>query len=150
MARADEIRDRDYRALANFRYQIRKFMRFSEEVARKAGLEPRHHQSLLAIKGLPAGTSPTVGELAEQMQIQHHSAVELVDRLAQRGLMKRDRSGKDRRQVFLSLTPRGEKILRELSMHTRAELRSNVPTLVRTLKSLLAESDVRPARKVRR
>lgn len=138
MARADEIRDRDYRALAEFRYQIRRFMRFSEEVARKHGLEPRHHQAILAIKGLPEGVAPTVGELAERMQIQHHSAVELADRLAQRGLIRRDRSSKDRRQVLLTATPKAEKMLRELSVHTRAELRSSAPAFVRALRSLLA------------
>ncbi len=137
MPHSDDIRERDYRALAEFRYQVRRFLRFSEEVARQHGLEPRHHQAMLAIKGLPDGAAPTVGELAEQMQVQHHSAVELVDRLAQRGLVKRERSGTDRRQVLLSVTPKGERMLRELSVHTRAELRSKVPNLVRTLKSLL-------------
>ncbi len=72
----------DYQALAELRYQVRLFLHFSEEAARKAGLEPQQHQLMLAIKGLPKGMRPTIGTLAERMQIQHHSTVELVNRLS--------------------------------------------------------------------
>lgn len=124
----------DYQSLAELRYQIRRFLHFSEQAARKAGLEPRQHQLMLTLKGLPAGTRPRIGELAERMQIQHHSAVELVNRLAAGGYVRRHRGGEDRREVLLSLTAKGEKILRELSLHHKDELRKRGPALVATLK----------------
>ncbi len=123
----------DYRALAELRYQIRLFLRFSEEAARKMSLEPQQHQLMLALKGLPPGIRPTIGTLAERLQIQHHSAVELVNRLSAGGLVRRNRSGEDRRQVLLGLTPKGEKVLRELSIGHKTELRSQGPALVAAL-----------------
>lgn len=124
----------DYQSLAELRYQIRRFLHFSEQAAREAGLEPRQHQLMLTLKGLPVGTRPRIGELAERLQIQHHSAVELVNRLAAGGYVRRHRGGQDRREVLLSLTAKGEKILRELSLHHKDELRMQGPALVATLK----------------
>ena len=124
----------DYESLAELRYQIRRFLHFSEQAARKAGLEPRQHQLMLTVKGLPEGTRPRIGELADRLQIQHHSAVELVNRLAAGGLVRRHRGAEDRREVLVSLTPRGEKMLRELSLHHKAELRTQGPALVAALK----------------
>jgi DNA-binding MarR family transcriptional regulator len=126
----------DYQALAEFRYQIRRFQRFSEDTARQAGIEPQHHQIMLAIKGKPAGEEPRIGYLAEHLQIQHHSAVELVDRLVKKGLIARTRSAEDRREVLVKLTPRGEQVVSELTSHTSAELRSAVPALVAILRKL--------------
>jgi DNA-binding MarR family transcriptional regulator len=123
----------DYESLAELRYQIRCFLSFSERAARAAGLEPRQHQLMLGLKGLPRDARPTIGELAERLQIQHHSAVELVNRLAATGYLRRMRGGEDRREVLVSLTPRGEKVLRKLSLHHRAELRSAGPMLVKAL-----------------
>ena len=123
----------DYESLAELRYQIRCFLSFSEQAARAAGLEPRQHQLMLGLKGLPRGARPTIGELAERLQIQHHSAVELVNRLAATGYLRRTRGGEDRREVLVSLTSRGEKVLRKLSLHHRAELRSAGPMLVKAL-----------------
>ena len=114
----------DYQALAEMRYQIRRFLHFSERSVRKAGLEPRQHQLMLALKALPPDVRPRIGELAERLLIQHHSAVELVNRLAKAGFVRRDRADSDRREVLLSLTPKGEKVLRELSLHHRTELRT--------------------------
>ncbi len=116
---AKELNEPDYQSLAELRHQIRRFLHFSEQAARDAGLEPRQHQFMLALKGMPAGVRPRIGELAARLQIQHHSAVELVNRLAARGYVRRQRSGQDRREVLLSLTPRGEDILRHLSLHHR-------------------------------
>jgi DNA-binding MarR family transcriptional regulator len=124
----------DYQSLAELRYQIRRFLYFSEQAAREARLEPRQHQLMLTLKGLPVGTRPRIGELAERLQIQHHSTVELVNRLAAGGYVKRHRGGEDHREVLLSLTPKGEKILRELSLHHKAELRMRGPALVAALK----------------
>ena len=124
----------DYQSLAELRYQIRRFLYFSEQAARKSGLEPRQHQLMLAIKGLPEGVRPRVAELAERLQIQHHSTVELANRLSRRGYVRRRRGGEDRREVLLSLTPKGEKVLRDLSLHHRAELRMQGPALITALR----------------
>jgi DNA-binding MarR family transcriptional regulator len=123
----------DYQALAELRFQIRRFLHFSELAARKMRLEPQQHQLMLALKGLPTGTHPTIGKLAERLQIQHHSTVELVNRLSARGLVRRSRAGEDRRQVLLVLTPKGEKVLRELSVGHKAELGTRGPALVSAL-----------------
>ena len=130
----------DYQTLAELRYQIRLFLHFSEEAARIAGLEPRQHQLMLALKGLPKGVRPRIGELAERLQIQHHRTVELVNRLATGGYVKRRRGGDDRREVLLSLTPKGEKVLRDLSLHHRAELRMQGLVLVAALKRAIQAS----------
>jgi DNA-binding MarR family transcriptional regulator len=124
----------DYQALAELRYQIRNFLHFSEQAARRAGLEPRQHQLMLSLKGLPHGMRPSIGALAQRLRIQHHSAVELVNRLAQGGYVQRGRAGEDRRAVLLSLTRKGEKILRELSIDHRAELRVQGPALIAALR----------------
>lgn len=124
----------DYRALSEFRYQIRKFLHFSQQVAAEAGLEPRQHQLMLAVKGLPSNRHPRIADLAERLQIRHHSAVELVNRLAAQGYVERHRAEGDRREVMISLTSKGEKILRKLSLHHRAELRTQGPALVVALK----------------
>lgn len=144
---APHKRELDFRALADFRYEIRRFLNFSEHAARAAGLEPQQHQALLAIKGLPPGRRPTVGVLAERLQLQHHTAVELSMRLRAKGLVQRKRGANDRREVLLALTSRGERVLRELSLPHRAELRSAGPTLLRALEAVIhGERRARPAR----
>ena len=94
---------------------------------------------MLAIQGIPAGQPATVGEIAERLQIQHHSAGELVDRLAQRGLIVRSRADQDRRQVTVSLTAQGTAVLGELTRHHLAELRSAGPRLVAALGALIGD-----------
>ncbi|WP_322480614.1 MarR family winged helix-turn-helix transcriptional regulator [Thermogemmatispora sp.] len=130
----------DYRALAEFRYQIRRFLRFSEQVAREAGLEPQHYQLLLALKGLPEGRKATITELAERLQIQHHSAVELLNRLAERDLVRKQRDTLDQRQVIISLTPHGEQVLHTLAAYHRAELQIVGPALVAALQAILQDT----------
>jgi DNA-binding MarR family transcriptional regulator len=127
----------DYESLAELRYQIRRFLRFSEQASRMAGLEPRQHQLMLALKGLPKNVRPRIGELAERLQIRHHSAVELVNRLSAGGYVRRHRGGEDGREVLLSLTPKGEEVLSELSLHHRAELRMRGPDLLSALRRVL-------------
>lgn len=127
----------DYESLAELRYQIRRFLHFSEQAAREAGLEPRQHQFMLAVKGLPPGIRPLIGTLAERLQIQHHSAVELVDRLSRAGFIRRQRDAIDGRQVLLSLTAKAEKVLRELSLAHKAELRTAGPALQAALVRVL-------------
>ncbi len=130
----------DYEALGEFRYQIRCFLRFTEEAAREAGIEPRHHQLMLAVKAAGEEAEPCIGHLAERLQIQHHSAVELVDRLTKKGFITRTRSMKDRREVHVQLTARGERILEQLTFHARAELCSAAPALVTTLRKLTSHT----------
>src|SRR4029453_8398893 len=91
----------DFKAMAELRYQIRRFLRFSENAARQAGIEPQQHQLLLAARGLTSGLKPTIGVLTERMQLQHHSTVELIDRLVERGFLFRLRSTDDKRQVLV-------------------------------------------------
>ena len=134
------LTQRDYESLAEFRHQIRRFLRFSERAARGAGLEARQHQMLLALKGLPPNVRPKIAELAERLQIQHHSAVELVNRLEAGGFVKRERGSQDKREVLLRLTSRGEKVLRELSLHHRSELRLQGPALLESLQQLISDS----------
>jgi DNA-binding MarR family transcriptional regulator len=127
----------DYQSLAEFRHQIRRYLRFSEKVVRNAELEPRQYQLLLALKGLPPTVRPRIAELAEQLQIQHHSAVELVDRLENSGLVRRERGTNDRREVLVMLTGAGEKVIRELVIHHRMELSSRGPALLEALNGVL-------------
>ena len=126
-----------FRALADFRYQIRIYLNGSEQAARKVGLEPQQYLLLLALRGLPVGRAASIRELAERMQLRHHSVVELVDRLERRLLLRRERSRTDRRQVIVHLTPRGEKILTRLAKQRIAELRTSAPALVRALTALI-------------
>jgi DNA-binding MarR family transcriptional regulator len=123
----------EFRALAEFRYRIRIFLNGSEEAARKAGLEPQQYLLLLAVRGLPLGREASIRDLAERMQLRHHSVVELADRLERRSMLRRERSRDDQRKVILRLTPRGEKILTRLARQRIAELRTAAPALVRAL-----------------
>ena len=127
----------DYQALAEFRYQIRKFLRFSEQAVQAGGLERGQYQLLLAIKGMPEGVRPRIRELANRMQIQHHSAVELINRLEAGGYVRRERAQEDRREVLLALTPKGERVLAELALHHHNELRNAAPDLVAALRRLM-------------
>lgn len=126
--------------MAELRYQIRRFLRFSENAAREAGIEPQQHQLLLAVKGLPDGAKPTISGLAERMQLQHHSTVELIDRLVDRGFICRLRATDDRRQVLIKLTHDGENFLQKLALHHLHELQSVGPTFVKVLQSLITTS----------
>ncbi len=127
----------DYRALAAFRYELRAFLAFSEQAARAAGIEPQQHQLLLAVGGLPAGQRPNIRTLAERLCVQHHTTVALVDKLEQRGLVLRERSSADKREVLVRLTGDGAKLLRELSRLHRSRLQSKGPELLEALGSIL-------------
>lgn len=127
----------DYATLATLRYQIRRFLRVRELAARAAGIEPQQYVVLLQLKGLEAGAPTTVGTLAERLQVRHHSAVELVDRLARRGMVVRRRDQRDRRGVVLRLTPRGKAVIRRLALQSLAELETEGPALVALLGRLI-------------
>jgi len=113
-----------YRAMAEFRYQIRRFLSFSERVAQAAGVEPQQHQLMLCVRGLPPGLRPTIRTLADRLLLKHHSVVELVDRSERQGLVRRVADRHDRRQVLVEVTPKGERILHRVFSQNRERLRS--------------------------
>lgn len=127
----------DYRALAAFRYELRSFLAFSEQAARAAGIEPQQHQLLLTVGGLPTGMRPNIRTLAERLCVQHHTTVALVDKLEERGLVLRERSTEDKREVLVRLTGHGAKLLRNLSRLHRRRLRSAGPELLDALDRIL-------------
>lgn len=127
----------DYRALADFRHEIRRFLRVSEDAARAAGLEPQQHQVLLAIKGAPHGSMATIAWLAERLQVRHHSLVGLVDRLTHRGLVERSRDPGDQRRVIVTLTDAGQAILHDLSVFHQDEIRARAPGLLKAMTAIV-------------
>lgn len=141
--------DADYRAIAAFRAGLRRFMRFSEDAARAAGLSPQQHQLLVAIRGHTGIEPPTIGDLARALQVKHHSAVGLVDRMVQGGYVQRKGSTVDNRRVHVVITPAGEEVLRSLTAAHRQEyqhLHEVLKRLTAELEANLpAEKDVRSA-----
>jgi DNA-binding MarR family transcriptional regulator len=135
-----DLTDDQYGDLAEFRRQIREFLHFSECTAKEHGIEPQQHQLLLAVHGLPEGVRPTIREIASRLFIQHHSAVELVNRLEATGTIARHPGPEDRREVWLKLTPAGRTILRRLALAHRTELERSGPELARALLSVLRHS----------
>jgi DNA-binding MarR family transcriptional regulator len=114
----------DFEVLADFRYQIRKFVRFSEQLARQHGIKPQQYQLLLQIKGYPGRDWATVGELAERLQAQHHGVVALISRCEKLGFVERRRSSEDRRRIEVRLLKKSHKFLDKLARLHRAELLS--------------------------
>ena len=112
----------DFETLADFRYQIRKFVRFSEQLALRHGLQPQQYLLLLQVKGYPGREWATVGELAERLQAQHHGVVALISRCEKLGLVERRRSSEDRRRIEIRVRAKGEKLLNKLARLHRAEL----------------------------
>ncbi len=127
---------RDYQTLSEFRHLLQRFLAFSQAAAHEAGLAPRQHQALLAIKGFPRDGDVTIHDLAERLCIQHHSAVELVDRLAEAGLVERRHDPADRRRVLLDLTREAEKRLAGLSAIHLEELQRLRPALQEILMAI--------------
>ena len=118
-----EFSDQEYRALAQFRAGLRRFLHFSEEAARGAGTTPAQHQLLLAVRGFRGPGAPVVGDLAAALQLRHHSAVELLDRAERAGLVVRTPDPDDLRRQHVALTPAGRRLLERLSVVHRDELR---------------------------
>jgi DNA-binding MarR family transcriptional regulator len=136
MAKPKKLHKAQYETLAAFRYALRRFLHFSETAAQAAGITPQRHQALLAIKGFPGRNQVTVGELAERLQLRHHSAVGLIDRLVLEKLVVRTPSDEDRRQVLIQLTGHGEKTLEKLSALHHEQLKQTGPELSRLLERL--------------
>jgi DNA-binding MarR family transcriptional regulator len=134
---AMELTTAEYRALAEVRYRIRHFLRQGDAQARVVGLEPQQYLLMLTIRGLPEGVAATIGSLAERLALKHHSVVELIDRLETHGYVRRTRSRDDRRSVFVSLQPRGEKLLEQVAKHRISELRASGTALVNAIDALV-------------
>jgi DNA-binding MarR family transcriptional regulator len=122
--------------LAAFRYELRKFLLFSEQRALEAGLHPQQHQLILQIAGAPQGTLVTISYVAERLGLKHHTAVELSKRGEEAGLLRRTGDGEDRRRVVLDLTAFGRKTLAKLSEDHEHELYQLAPEMIRTLSGI--------------
>ncbi|WP_245290956.1 MarR family winged helix-turn-helix transcriptional regulator [Methyloligella halotolerans] len=131
----EELDDEDYAVLARFRFEIRRFLQFSEQAARSAGLTVQQHQALLIIRASEGGDIH-IGDLADQLLLKPHSASELTTRLAERGYIERRPGNCDRREVRISLTAQARSILASLSAAHRAELRRLRPLLQRLLDAM--------------
>jgi DNA-binding MarR family transcriptional regulator len=140
ISRERDVSAAGYRQLAEFRYRIRQFLRFSEESARSKRIEPQQHQLLLAIKGLPAGLRPTIRTLSERLCLRHHSTVELIDRLMERRAVSRRQSDEDHREVLVELTAEGQNLLHQLSVLHWDELRTSGPALSEALWAVVHHS----------
>jgi DNA-binding MarR family transcriptional regulator len=150
---AEKITANEYRGLAELRYRIRRFLQEGDDTARQAQLEPQQYLLLLAIRGLPEGQEATIRTLADRLSLRHHSTVELVDRMEGHGYVKRTRGREDRRQVLVSLQPRGEKLLEQVVQQRIIELRANGRALVEAIGGLLetrAETKTAPRNRARR
>jgi DNA-binding MarR family transcriptional regulator len=134
----------EYLALGEFRYQLRRFLRHMEEATRTLGANPQQYQLVLAVKSLPKEILPTISHLAERMQLNHNSMVELVDRCVEHGLLRRNRDANDRRQVTLSITAEGDGLLRRLGVAARQELQEAGPMLIGAI--LRLTGDGRPGK----
>jgi DNA-binding MarR family transcriptional regulator len=121
------------RRLAEFRFQLRQFLLYSERAAAHAGVQPQQHQLLLQIAGKPDDTLATIAYAAERLGLQHHSAVELVDRSVRERLLERSEDPADARRVILIVTKKGRRVLDELSTDHACELREMGPRLVQAL-----------------
>ncbi len=144
---ASEITTAEYRALAELRYLIRKFVGEGDAAARAAGLEPQQYLLLLALRGLPEGEEATIRTLADRLALKHHSVVELIDRLEMHGYVRRSRSRDDRRRVLVALLPRGEKLLEEVAGDRIGELRASGAALVGAISALLENGGPLPGKK---
>lgn len=131
---AAQLSPEDYDALASFRYSMRRFLSFSRRaLAEKAQLTPEQYEVLLALKALGGNTGVTIGDLSERLQVKHHSAVSLVDKLEDLRFVRRARGTADRRQVFVTLTPSGSRILSKVAALHRVEMRARSPEMIAAL-----------------
>jgi DNA-binding MarR family transcriptional regulator len=133
----ERITEHEYRALGELRYLIRRFLQEGDVSAKQAGLEPQQYLLLLAIRGLPAGQHATISVLANRLSLRHHSTVELIDRMEAHGYVRRIRGREDRRQVLVSVQPRGARLLEKVVEQRIIELRTNGRELVAAIGALL-------------
>jgi DNA-binding MarR family transcriptional regulator len=147
----EKITGEEYRALGELRYLIRRFLQEGDLTAKQAGLEPQQYLLLLAVRGLPEGAQATISALADRLSLRHHSTVELIDRMEARGYVRRIRGREDRREVLVSLQPRGAKLLEKVVEQRIIELRANGRALVAAISALLEpQARAMPAKNGRR
>jgi DNA-binding MarR family transcriptional regulator len=127
----------EYRALAELRYRIRHFLQEGDAAARRSNLEPQQYLLLLTIRGLPSGAASTISTLAERVALKHHSTVELIDRLQARALVRRSHSATDRREVLVSLSTRGKKLLERVAQQRLGELQAGGEALAEAINLLV-------------
>lgn len=127
----------EYETLAEFRYHLARFLRRRKDAARGEGLQAQQYELLLAVSGLPRQTPATIKEIAAQLCLEHHTVVELADRLEKRGLLLRKSSGDDRRVVLLRLTRDGQNTLNRIVKFSFAQLHEEAPELIRSLRRVL-------------
>jgi DNA-binding MarR family transcriptional regulator len=128
------------KSLAEFRFELRRFLHFSECAALEAGLQPQQHQLLLQVAGAPEQTAVTIAYAAERLGLKHNSVVELTDRSEREGLLKRTVDPEDRRRAILQLSHKGRQLLRRLSSEHARELLELAPQLMRALKNINAHT----------
>jgi DNA-binding MarR family transcriptional regulator len=133
------------KTLAEFRYELRRFLHFSESAAQEAGLQPQQHQLLLQVAGAPADTAVTIAYAAERLGLKHNSAVELVDRSEREGLLSRTVDAEDRRRAILRVSRKGRHVLERLAGSHARELNELAPRLIQALGhiSVLAQESTR-------
>ena len=127
-----------FRQLSELRYQLRKFLHFSQDAAERAAIRPQQHQLLLAVHGMPAEEEPSIANVAHRMLLKHNSAVELVDRTIELGFLRRTHDQIDHRRILLRLTPEGEQLLRSLTEHHLTELEEAGPRLIEALQRVIS------------
>lgn len=146
-ARPAKLGTEDYARLAAFRYALRRFLRFSEQAARRAGLTPQHYQALLALRGAADAPRMTINDLAKRLLIRHNSAVGLVDRLVRQALLVRRPSAEDARKVHLELTAKGLRVVEKVAERHRAELGQAGPAIAAALMQIAQAQELsRPRR----
>jgi DNA-binding MarR family transcriptional regulator len=133
----------EYQILAEFRFQLAGFMRRRKDAARSEGIQPQQYELLLAITGLSGNKQPTIKELAQQLCLEHHTVVELADRLERKGLLSRTISPADKRAVLLRVTPAGQRVLGRIVRFSFAQLREEAPELIRSLQRILRKHPAR-------
>jgi DNA-binding MarR family transcriptional regulator len=131
----------DFQRLAEFRFQLRRFLHFSSIAVEEVGLRPQQYQLLQCIAGMPGELEPTIANVAARMLLKHNSAVELVDRTIEQGLLKRVPDPLDNRRIFLRVTPQGERVLSSLVAYHLEELDQSGPELIRALRRVLTKAE---------
>jgi len=139
----------EFERLAEFRFQLRRFLHFSSAAAEDAGLRPQQYQLLLCVSGMPDELPPTIANVAARLLLKHNSAVELVDRTIDQGWLRRSIDPADHRCILLRLTPKGERALSSLATYHLEELEQAGPELIRALRRVLAMQTPTPERSVK-
>ena len=132
-----ELTRADFQRLAEFRFQLRRFLHFSSAAAEESGLRPQQYQLLQCVSGMPDELEPTIAHVAARMLLKHNSAVELVDRTIEQGWLRRVGDPIDHRRIFLRVTPQGERVLESLAAYHLEELEQAGPELIRALRRVL-------------